>query len=29
MEEIAVAGVQEPFVLGAHGDAAMAERMAR
>ena len=28
MEEIGVAGVQQPFVLGPHGDAAMAERMA-
>ena len=28
VEEIGIAGVQQPFVLAAHGDAAMAERMA-
>jgi hypothetical protein len=28
MEEVAVAGVQQPFVLGPHSDATMARRVA-
>jgi hypothetical protein len=29
MEEVAIAGVQQPFVLGPHSDATMARRVAR